>query len=159
MKFFIAGIMQGSFPTMTLHGQNYRKTLKSAIQQAFPDAEVYDPFENHPESKSYSHEKGKCVFLTHNKMCGADVDVLVAFIPEASMGTAIEIWEAWKNGAVVLMITPMTVNWVVSFLSDAVFTDIDAFCKALASGEIADIINRQVPRAAKRSCDDFIPHA
>ena len=120
MKFFIAGIMQGSKTDVSLHG-----------------------------------ETGRRVFLTHNQMCGSEIDVLVAFVPEASMGTAIEIWEAWKNGALVLTISPMATNWAVKFLSDAVYPDLDSFQAALDSGEIARFIAEATPRSVKRSLDHF----
>lgn len=156
MKFFIAGIMQGSKTEAVLHQQNYREELKIALKRAFPTSDVYDPLEQNQKSLFYTPEVGKSVFMTHNKMCGTEIDALVAFIPEASMGTAIEIWEAWKNGAVILTITPLSLNWVVKFLSDAVYPNMEAFLKALDSGEIAQIIEKSIPRATKRSCDDFI---
>lgn len=71
--------------------------------------------------------------------CGNEVDVLIAFVPEASMGTAIEMWEAYKNAAVVLTISPLAVNWAVRFLSDMIYRDLPEFFAALESGEINDI--------------------
>lgn len=155
MKFFIAGIMQGSKTDVSLHGQNYRDALKESLQKAFPDSVVYDPFERNKDSLYYAPETGRRVFLTHNQMCGSEIDVLVAFVPEASMGTAIEIWEAWKNGALVLTISPMATNWAVKFLSDAVYPDLDSFQAALDSGEIARFIAEATPRSVKRSLDHF----
>jgi hypothetical protein len=69
------------------------------------------------------------------------VDVLIAFVPEASMGTAIEMWEAYQGGAVVLTISPLVVNWAVCFLSHAIYPDLAAFLEALKCGKIAEIIN------------------
>ena len=37
------------------------------------------------------------MFERHNDMC-REVDVVIAFVPEASMGTAIEMWEAYQHG-------------------------------------------------------------
>ena len=156
MKFFIAGIIQGSKTEASIHRQNYRDEIKTALSEAFPDSDIYDPLAGNESSLSYTPEVGKSVFMTHNKLCGTDIDVLVAYLPEASMGTAIEIWEAWKNGAAVLTITPLTINWVVKFLSSAVYPNLDAFFEALASGEIRNLVENCKPRAAKRSCDDFI---
>ena len=156
MKFFIAGIIQGSKTEASIHRQNYRDEIKTALNAAFPDSDIYDPLSGNENSLSYTPEVGKSVFMTHNKLCGTDVDVLVAYVPEASMGTAVEIWEAWKNGAVVLTITPLTLNWVVKFLSDAVYPNLDAFFNALESGEIKNLVENRKPRATKRRCDDFI---
>lgn len=94
MKFFIAGIMQGSKTDLALHVQDYRQLIKESLSKAFPDAVVYDPLEYNKDSLTYNYKTGKKVFLAHNRMCGTEFDVLVAFVPEATMGTAIELWEA-----------------------------------------------------------------
>lgn len=149
-KFFIAGLMQGSIVEEAIHSQDYRAEIKSALAEAFPDADVYDPFERNKDSLFYSPEEGKKTFLGHNRMCGTEIDVLVAFVPEASMGTAIEIWEAWRNGALILTISPMSTNWAIKFLSDVIYPDLDAFRAALAAGEIARLVAER-PRTAPRS--------
>ena len=154
MKFFIAGIMQGSKVAASLHAQNYRDELVRAIQKRFPDAEIYDPLEKNQNSLTYDFKNGRDVFLNHNRMCGEEIDVLVAYAPEASMGTAIEMWEAWKNDARVLTISPMTANWVVKFLSDAQFDDLDAFYKALESGAVSKLLQERPPRRRKRSYEN-----
>ena len=68
-------------------------------------------------------------------MCG-EVDAVIAFAPEASMGTAIEMWEAYRNGKVVISISPMIHNWVVKYISDAVYEDLSAFRTAAANGDL-----------------------
>ena len=133
MKFFIAGIMQGSIVERGLHGQNYRDRIKEIIGRQLPEAEIYDPLELNKNSLYYDDELGRTTFLRHNKMCGEEIDVLIAYVPEASMETAIEIWEAWKNGALVLTISPMDQNWAVRFLSHAVYPDLESFEKSAAN--------------------------
>ena len=66
MKFFIAGIMQGSILDAALHNQNYRSIIKNALLKAFPSSEVYDPLERNQDSLFYTYEYGKTVFLNHN---------------------------------------------------------------------------------------------
>jgi len=151
--------MQGSKTEASLYSQNYRQELQSALLQAFPDSDVYDPLACNENSLQFTHEVGKAVFMNHNKMCGTDVDAVVAYVPEASMGAAIEMWEAWKNGAVILTISPMKINWVVKFLSDAIYPDIDSFLAALRCGQVRNLLESRMPRAKKRSCDDFIDAA
>lgn len=139
-KFFLAGIMQGSHLASVLHHQGYRQRLKAAIAKAFPMAEIYDPLADHSESLDYDEATGRRVFYMHNRLC-REVDVLVAFVPEASMGTAIEMWEAHEHGrAVVLTISPLSHNWAVRYCSHAVYADLEAFEAALASGEAAKAI-------------------
>jgi hypothetical protein len=138
--FFIAGIMQGSFHEMALHDQSYRTELARRLSGHFPDCRVYDPLAHHANSVDYDDIQGRKTFLMHNRMCGREVDVLIAFVPEASMGTAIEMWEAHKNNAVVITISPMRVNWAVRFLSNAIYPDLPTFFAALESGEIAGLL-------------------
>ncbi len=140
LLFFIAGIMQGSRVELTLHDQSYRARLADLLRTHFPDCRVYDPFANHANSVAYDDEAGRRTFLMHNRMCGSEADVVIAFIPEASMGTAIEIWEAHKNGAKVISISPLHLNWAVKFLSDAIYSDLESFFAALQSGEIETLI-------------------
>jgi hypothetical protein len=85
---------------------------------------------------------GRKTFLTHCRMCREEVDVLVAFLPEASMGTAIEIWEAHHGGAVIVTISPMKHNWAVKFLSDVIYPDLVTFLEALRQGELEEFIQR-----------------
>ena len=141
LLFFIAGVMQGSFHAMTLHDQSYRAELVRQLGRHFPDSRVYDPLAQHANSVDYDDTQGRETFLKHNRMCGNEVDVLIAFVPEASMGTAIEMWEAWKNKAIVITISPMQVNWAIRFLSDVIYPDLSAFFAALESGEIAAIVD------------------
>jgi hypothetical protein len=61
----------------------------------------------------------------------------VAFVPEASMGTAIEMWEAYEHGrGAVIAISPLVHNWAIRFCSHAVYADFDEFEAALASGDL-----------------------
>jgi hypothetical protein len=141
MRFFLAGIMQGSHAAARCHGQEYRAHLTELIERHFPAAEVYDPYAKHSTSLGYSHETGRDVFFRHNQMC-REVDVLVAFVPEASMGTAIEMWEAYQHGAAVLTISPLKHNWAVKFLSHALYADLAAFEAALETGEAGKVIEK-----------------
>lgn len=136
MRFFVAGIMQGSKSDPNLHCQDYRAKLKQLVVDYFPEAEVYDPLADHRESVDYDETRGRQVFYGHNRMC-REVDVVIAFVPEASMGTAIEMWEAHEHGrAAVVAISPLAHNWAVRFCSHALYPDMDAFAAALASGQL-----------------------
>ena len=136
MRFFLAGIMQGSHSEALLHDQEYRTQIQQLVETHFPQAEVYDPLANHSESLDYDETTGRDVFFGHNRMC-REVDVLLAFVPEASMGTAIEMWEAYQHGAAVITVSPLKHNWAVKFLSHAIYADLDAFEAAVVSGEVA----------------------
>ena len=136
MKIFLAGIMQGSHRGAVLHDQHYRGRLKELLLQFLPTAAVYDPLADHADSLEYGEQQAREVFLKHNRMC-SQVDVVLAVVPEASMGTAIEMWEAHRNGRVVVTISPLSHNWAVRFLSDMVYADEQQFEQALRGGELA----------------------
>jgi hypothetical protein len=136
MQIFLAGIMQGSHLGAVMHHQGYRGRLKEMLARHLPHAKVYDPLADHEQSLDYDHDQGRAVFLHHNRMCG-EVDVLIAFVPEASMGTAIEMWEAWRNGRVVVAISPLAHNWTIRFCSHILYADVEAFEAEVASGELA----------------------
>ncbi len=140
MRFFLAGIMQGSHTRAAVHDQAYRTRLRRLLEVHFPQAEVYDPRDDHARSLAYDDATGRSVFFRHNQMCG-QVDVLLAFVPEASMGTAIEMWEAHQHGAAIVTISPLRHNWAVKFLSHALYVDMAEFEVALESGELARRIN------------------
>lgn len=134
MRFFIAGIMQGSHRDPVLHEQGYRQRLRELLRQHCPQAAVYDPLADHQDSLGYDDARARQVFYRHNRLC-REVDVVVAFVPEASMGTAIEMWEAHEHGrGVVITISPLERNWAVRFCSHLVFPDWSSFETELASG-------------------------
>jgi hypothetical protein len=135
MRIFLAGIMQGSHVVATMHDQDYRARLKRLLAEHWPQASVYDPLADHPQSFDYSQETARAVFMKHNAMCG-EVDLLIAVVPEATMGTAIEMWEAMRHGRVVVTISPLDVNWAVQFCSDLIYPNVEAFERDLTSGEL-----------------------
>ena len=137
MRFFLAGIMQGSHQGPSLHAQDYRARLKALLAEHFPAAEIYDPLADHTNSLDYDDELGRRVFFHHVQLCG-QVDVVLAFLPEASMGTAIEMWHAHQQGKAVVTISPLEHNWAVKFLSHARYRDLEAFEAALCSGRLAE---------------------
>ena len=136
MRIFLAGIMQGSHRDAVLHDQSYRIRLREMLLVHLPEADVYDPLADHTDSLSYDDEQGKSVFFHHNRLCG-EVDVVIAFVPEASMGTAIEMWEAFRHGRVVVTVSPLLHNWTVRYLSDVVYPDVESLETALREGELA----------------------
>lgn len=141
MRVFLAGIMQGSHVAALVHDQHYRGWLAEAVRRRWPEAEVYDPHAGHATSIGYSPERAREVFEGHVAMC-REFDLVVAFVPEASMGTAIEVWEAHRHGRAVITITPLVHNWVVQLTSLAVYRDQEGFEAALGSGEVDRLLTR-----------------
>lgn len=134
MKIFIAGVMQGNRKDTKIHSQNYRKDIIEILGQD-PTLEVVDPDTTDPDRLNYTHRQAADMFFRYNLMVGK-VDLVIAYVPEASMGTAIEMWEAWKNKIPVITISPLKHNWAVKLLSSQSYSTIKEFAKAFQSGEL-----------------------
>jgi hypothetical protein len=139
MKIFLAGIMQGSIAEAKIHSQDWREPIKQAFARHVAEAEVYCHYSRHRGSIAYEMPDIRRV-LEDGIERAAECDVLVAFLPSASMGTAIEMYRASQRGAVVLTISPMAANWVIRCYSDRIFPDVEAFEKFLADGELRKLI-------------------
>lgn len=133
MRVFIAGVMQGSRTDDRVVDQSYRKAITCLLQENLTEVDVIDPWALYPDSEGYDLDQAHETFMRMNALAG-QVDVLVAYVPEASMGTAIEIWEAYRGGAKVFCISPMAENWVVKLLSCQVFPTVDAFEAFVTNG-------------------------
>jgi len=138
-RVFIAGIMQGSLRENGMLEQNYRQMISAFLQQHVPDIEIVDPGALHPNSVSYNAEDARRTLIDLTQEAGR-VDVLIAFVPEASMGTALEMWEAYQHQRPIFTISPLIHNWVVKSLSTQVFADMDSFRAFVASGEFANTV-------------------
>jgi hypothetical protein len=139
MRVFLAGIIQGSNAGRELHDQSYRDRLKTVVRHHFPAAELICPIDLHPTGIDYDPAQQRQAFFS---LVGtaANVDLLVAYLPQASLGTAIEMWEAYHHGGVVIAITPMRENWVVNLLARAVLPSIEAFESFAADGRLAALL-------------------
>lgn len=137
MNIFLAGIIQGSLPD-SIEKQDYRGPILEALGKAFPDADIYDPIAEFPDSLEFTDERSEEVFFHLMKTAG-ESDLIVAYVPSASMGTAIEIWNAYNAGKPVVVISPLSLNWVIRFCADQICEDIDDFVKFAGSGGLKDL--------------------
>jgi hypothetical protein len=123
MRVFIGGIIQGSKPQELVHDQSYREQIADALRTAYPDVEVIDPHGRHPERFDFDLAAKRDLFLKYVAEAGK-VDLFVAYLPEASMGTAVEMWVAHEAGVPIYTVSPLCQNWVVFSLSTKVFGSI-----------------------------------
>ncbi len=142
LQVFLAGIIQGSL-AHDIHEQDYRSEIIKLLRAHLPRAVVYDPFAEHPDSLAYDGAKGRDVFFSLMDRAG-QVDILIAFLPEASMGTAIEMWNAFHAGAVIVCVTPLRENWTVRFLADAMLPDLDALREFLQTGKLEKLLEEKI---------------
>lgn len=145
MRIFLAGIMQGSRREMSIAEQDYRGQLDAMLRRHLNGVEIVDPFALHPNSVNYSPDEGRRTLFDMMEEA-AGCDALVAYLPEASMGTALEMWRAYQNGRCVFAISPLSENWVVKFLSTRVFASLDAFREFVASGAFERAVRDASPR-------------
>jgi len=139
MRVFLAGIIQGSLQQTNIHNQDWREELRRIILQHHPQAEIYCHYQQHPRSITYDLPDILSTLEDGNRRA-AQADVLLCYLPEASMGTAVEMYVAYKAGAVVLTITPMSSNWIVRAYSDRVFPDLQAFEQFLAGNGLESLL-------------------
>jgi hypothetical protein len=139
MRVFICGIIQGSHKERSVHEQSYRERLKQLVMEYMPEAEVYCPVSLHPESLSYDDPKAFQV-LEESIDAARVSQLLIAYLPEASMGSAIEMWEAKNAGAKVISITGLTHNWVIRYASDLIVPTIDEFEGLLKHGKLQELL-------------------
>ena len=141
MQVFIAGIMQGSRLDRFIGDQDYRQIITEVLLKHHPHVEIVDPNELHPDGVDYGDQKAKATLLAMFDQA-ARADLVVAYAPQASMGTAIEMWQAFQAGVTLVTISPMTANWVVRHLSSFILPDLDAFRTWAADGgfdKLADL--------------------
>jgi hypothetical protein len=135
MQVFLAGIIQGSLADPSIHGQGWRAPVSRLLAEHLPHAFVYDHFAKHPGGIDYDLPRIRDTLAEGNAACAAS-DVVICWLPEASMGTANEMLLAHEAGRLVLTITPMAPNWVIRAYSDHIFEDLEAFEAFVRQGGI-----------------------
>jgi hypothetical protein len=136
MHVFIAGVMQGSRLDAEIDSQDYRLRIIEALEAYFPHTRVTDPWALYPDSVGYDLDRLRATFAANTSLAG-EADLLIAYLPHASMGTAIEMWTAYHNNAYIVVVTPMTSNWVVRITADEVLPDLDALLEHIENGKLA----------------------
>lgn len=139
MHVFIAGIMQGDRRDDQIDSQNYRLTITNALKAHFPDAQILDPWALNPNSVNYTAEQARHTFLTMTEKA-AEVDLLIAFLPQASMGTAMEMWQAYKAGVPIIAVTPLVHHWAIRFTANMIVPDLDELERMMADGRFTQFI-------------------
>lgn len=142
MHVFIAGVMQGSRLDEQIHEQDYRLRIMAALEQHLPDVHVTDPWALHPDSVTYDAEQARATFLKNTALAG-EADLLIAYLPHASMGTAIELWTAFHNQTYIIAVTPLQHNWVVQITANEVLPDLDSLLAYIESGRLGERLHEQ----------------
>ena len=139
MKVFLAGIMQGSKADDAIHSQDWRRGLCAALARRLPEAEIYCHYSTHPDSMHYDLPQIRQTF-EEGLSRAMESDLLIAYCPSASMGTAIEMYEAYRRGAIILAVSPMSANWVLRCYSHAIVPDFASLEQLLDSPQMTDLL-------------------
>lgn len=144
--YFLSGVMGGSgggtshLAGIKVESQDYRAQLRAAILAADPPAVIVDPAdvvskrapELHPSGTPphafWSEDAAVGTMFDQCVVTAAQCDVVVSYLPTASMGSAIELHAAREAGKLVLVVAPgsMKGNWVVRSFAHHVFEDVPA---------------------------------
>ena len=151
MKVFIAGTMQGTSIGYDIRDQAYRLKIQNIVRKHFPHSDIICPYaimstrfkdqfarlaELHgsfsfvsffePEKLGSPLSDVICAFRELVNVARTS-DLLISYLPDRipSMGTAVEMWAAYSNGARVVTITDMTQNLAVLSTSTFVVSSVE----------------------------------
>lgn len=141
MHIFLAGIMQGSRLDGDIAPQTYRQQITQALQSHLPEVIISDPCALHPNSVSYEMAAIQDTFLAMTQLAGS-ADVVIAYLPRASMGTAIEMWTAYHAKKYIIAVTSMNQNWVVKVTANEILPDLDSLLDYIASGRMYQLFQQ-----------------
>ena len=139
LRVFIAGVMQGTRRDDQIVEQSYRIRISQALQAHIPDVQITDPWALNPNSVNYDDEQARHTFLTMTKEAGR-ADLLIAYLPEPSMGTAMEMWEAAQAQTYIIAVTPFIHHWAVRFTADEIMPDLDSLLADIENGRIRQLL-------------------
>jgi nucleoside 2-deoxyribosyltransferase len=130
MRVFIGGIMQGSHHPNVMSDQGYRQEIAAALTERWPEIEVVDPLALHPDGLVYDTEAARQTLLAMAALA-AQCDLVIAYVPTASMGTALEMNAAYHAGIPVVAVSPMQHNWVVRAFASRIYPDLEGLYAAI----------------------------
>ncbi len=139
MRIFIAGVMQADRTDRLLEAQEYRHQITQALHQYAPGVEIIDPFALHPNSVAYDEARARETFHTMTRLAGT-ADLLIAYLPKPSMGTAMEMWQAHQAQTYIVAVTPLVHHWAVRFTANEVLPDLETLLAHIANGRIPHLL-------------------
>lgn len=125
LRVFIAGVMQANRRDNLLESQEYRLRLGQTLRQHIPDVQLIDPWAENPNSLDYDDERARHTFLTMTHKA-SEADLLIAYLPLPSMGTAMEMWQAYQANTYIIAITPFVRHWAIRYTADEILPDLDS---------------------------------
>ena len=141
MHVFIAGVMQGARLDDQVDDQNYRVRITEALQTHLPDVHISDPWALNPGSVDYDDARARRTFLDMTRLAGK-ADLLIAYLPTVSMGTAMEMWQAYQADTYIVAVTPHVHHWAIRFTADEILPDLGSLFAKIEDGTISRVLQR-----------------
>jgi hypothetical protein len=142
MHVFIAGVMQGARLDDQVDDQNYRVRITDALQTHLPDVHISDPWALNPGSVNYDEGRARRTFLDMTALAGK-ADLLIAYLPTVSMGTAMEMWQAFQSGTYIVAVTPHVHHWAIRFTANEILPDLDGLLVKIENGTFLRVLRRR----------------
>ena len=146
LRVFIAGVMQANRLDIQLESQDYRLQISKILRQHIPDVQLIDPWAENPDSLNYDDEQARHTFVTMTQKA-SEADLLIAYLPLPSMGTAMEMWQAYQANTYIIAVTPFVHHWAIRFTANQIVPDLDSLFSLLENGRFLQEI---VPEALAR---------
>ncbi|MCA9954673.1 MAG: MoaD/ThiS family protein [Ardenticatenaceae bacterium] len=146
LRVFLAGVMQANRQDTLMESQDYRLQLSDALRRLIPDVQLIDPWAENPGSLDYDDDQARHTFVTMTNKA-SEADLLIAYLPLPSMGTAMEMWQAFQNNTYIIAITPFVHHWAIRFTANDILPDMDSLMMWLENGRFLQEI---VPAALAR---------
>lgn len=145
---FISGVMQGNRNDHLIEDQDYRTRIAGALRAHIPDVQITDPWTLHPDSVNYGPAEAERTFLKNTHLAG-EADVLIAYLPQTSMGTAMEMWQAYQHNAAIIAVSPLTHNWAIRVTSQVILPDLNSLLAYIAEGGVQQLAAARGNSAAR----------
>lgn len=139
MKIYISGVMQGSIKGDGIQRQGYRQIITDAIMALDPEIDIYDPCKAFPDSSTFNDDRAKEVLFSMGDEA-ASSDIVIAYLPEASMGTALEMIRAYDMGKMVITITSLEKNWFIKSFSSRIFLSLEDFISWFEKTDLFNLV-------------------
>jgi hypothetical protein len=141
MHVFIAGVMQGARLDDQVDDQNYRLRIAEALRSRLPDVHITDPWALNPGSVDYEEGRARQTFLDMTALAGT-ADLLIAYLPTVSMGTAMEMWQAYQSDTYIVAVTPHVHHWAIRFTADEIVPDLETLLEKIENGTFSRVLQR-----------------
>lgn len=139
MHVFIAGVMQGVRQDDQIDSQDYRVRISDSLRRHIPQVYITDPWAMNPNSVNYDADKARRTFLKMTKVA-SQADLLIAYLPIPSMGTAMEMWEAFQAGTYIIAVSPLIHHWALRFTANEILPDLDSLIGEIENGRIQQLL-------------------